>query len=222
LSLGFDGDYYSGSGYTDYGSVRYIHFAQRGQWIVDCRTDKSFTGEIYDVGAGWGHVVKEARALLPAGQKSTVKGIVFSQFEKDQADGEVGLVTGATELIDAENKTFPAMDMAVSWNFLDSLPPANENKITAICNKLVNKATWQVHVLCMTNNDPSADKYIAQGYNIKSLAYWKDKFDAVDVDSGQECFLVNYATGIVHRKTSTGWDTVTGMNIPTSWGRVSN
>jgi len=206
---------------SDYGSLpRYSHFVDRAAWLITKYTENGFSREIFDIGCGWGHVVKEARDLLAPQNKNKVKGIVFSQFEKDQANNVVGLAQGATELIDAENKTFPDMDIAVSWNFLDSLPPANENKITAICNKLINRATWQTHIICMTNNDPNADKYIALGYNIKSLAYWKDKFDAVDVSAGQHCILVNYTTGVNHRKTLTGWETVTGLNIPLS-GRLS-
>jgi len=222
MSLNFDGDYYSGSGYGDTYHLGTKHFDARAQWIIDRYAENSFVGEIWVIGAGWGHVVKAARDLLPAGQKSRVKGIVFSQFEKDQSMNVVGLPDGAIELIDAENKIYPDMDVCVSWNFLDSIPPLNENKATGIVNKLINKAKWQTHIICMDTNDPNAQQYKDQGYNIKTRAYWRNKFDAVDVDSGQHCVLINYATGNNSRKTSGGWVNATGLNIPLVKDKVSN
>jgi len=218
MSLNFDSNYY----HESYGNSKFTaHFNARAQWIIDRYGDNSFNGEIWIIGAGWGHVVKAARDLLPAGQKSRVKGIVFSQYEKDQSINVVGLPDGAIEVIDAQNKVYPDMDVCVSWNFLDSILPDNEAKATGIVNKLINKAKFQTHIICMSN-DPDAQSYIDQGYNIQSRAYWRDKFNAVNVDSGQHCVLVNYATGVNSRKTPTGWTIATGLNIPLLWDRVSN
>ena len=223
MSLAFDADYYSGTGYgSDYGELpRFSHFIDRAAWLISRYAENSFTSEIWVIGAGWGHVVKAARDLLPQGQKSRVKGIVFSQFEKDQTINVVGLPDGAIELIDAENKVFPTMDIAVSWNFFDSLPPLATAKHQGIANRLMNKATWQTHIICMDSNDPNAQRYKDQGYNIQTRAYWRGVFDAVDVSAGQHCVLVNYNTGNNSRKTVGGWTNATGLNIPTSWGRVS-
>jgi len=224
MSSTYDGDYYSGSGYgNNYGTAKFqVHFDARAQWIIDIRSAENFTGEIWEIGAGWGHVVKATRDLLPAGQKSSVKGIVFSQYEDDMG-ATIGLTpAGALEVVDAENKIYPDMDMAVSWSFLDSLPPNNENKITGTVNKLINKSSYQMHMLCMDNDDANSQQYKDQGYNIKTLAYWKNKFDGVDVSAGQTCILVDFHTGVNHRKTTSGWETVTGLNIPLLWSRVSN
>lgn len=219
MSLQFDNNYYSGLvGYGNY--QNYPHFALRAEWIYNRYIEHSFTREIWVIGAGWGWLVKEVRDLLPVGQKSRCKGIVFSQYEKDKSMDVVGLVDGAIELIDAENKIYPEMDIAVSWNFLDSLPPNNENKITAICNKLINKAVYHTHIICMSTNDPNAQKYIDLGYNIKTRGYWRDKFDAINAPT-QHCVLVNYHTENNSRKTPTGWENASGLNIPLCGTKVS-
>jgi len=222
ISLDFDEKYYTDgkSGYINY--QNYPHFATRAQWAVDEYNTRSFVNDIWVIGAGWGWLVKEIRDLLAPSDKSKCKGIVFSAYEKSQSMAVVGLPDGAIIEMDITDYTFPDMDMAISWNFLDSIPSHNEAKATGICNKLINRATYQMHVICMSTNDPHADWYTAQGYNIKTRAYWRNKFDSVNFDGGQRCLLVNYETGNVSRKRSTDWISVTDLDIPTCWGRVSD
>jgi len=219
MSIVFDGDYYSGTGYKEY--ANYPHFADRAAWIITEYNNRVFVNDIWVIGAGWGWLVKEIRDLLPTGEKAKCKGIVFSQYEKDRSIDTVGLVDGAIILEDITDYIFPDMDMAVSWNFLDSLPQGNDVKITGVTAKLINRAKFQMHVICMDTNDPNADSYIAEGYSIETRAYWRTKFDTVDFTAGQRCFLVNYATGNVSRKIDGDWENSTGNFIPTSWGRVS-
>jgi len=220
MSLNFDSNYYdSNEGYRNY--KNYPHFKERAQWIIDRYAEKSFDREIWIIGCGWGWLVKEVRDLLPVDQKVRCKGIVFSSYEKTQSIKVVGLPDGAIVQMDITDYILPDMDILVSWNFLDSIPAGNDTKAVGICNKLINKAKFQTHIICMDTNDPNAESYKLEGYNIQTLAYWRQKFTTVDVPA-QHCVLVNYHTGVNSRKTEIGWTTVKDLNIPLCWGRVSN
>jgi len=222
VSITYDESYYQDGeeGYLLY--ENYPHFAARAAWAYAEWNSRGFINDIWVVGAGWGWLVKEIRDLLSPPNKSKCKGIVFSAYEKAQSTAVVGLPSNAIIEMDITDYTFPDMDMAISWNFLDSIPPNNETKTTGICNKLINRAVYQMHVICMNTNDPNASWYETQGYNIETRAYWRDKFDTVDFDGGQRCLLINYETGNVSRKRSADWVSITDAFIPTCWGRVSD
>ena len=209
-------DYYNNSliGYWNYRD--YPHFAQRAQWIYDMYVNNGMTGEVWVVGCGWGWVIKHLLELVPSAGASKIHGVVFSQYEYDQAINVVGLTDTNIELVDADTKTFPAMDICITWNFFDSLP-VDDAKVQRIVDKFVANATVQAHVICVTDNDPDAQKYTDSGYNIQSGAYWADKF----TNANTTAYFVEYATGKVWRKNPT-WSTITGFDMPTSWGRVSD
>ena len=217
--MSFDEQFYKGGmGYSNYRD--FPHFARRASWIAGKYKDKAFKGSIWIVGCGWGFVVKHLRDLLPVEQQQLVKGLTFSQYEYEQSVNVVGLPPDSIEVSDAADKFFPQMDMAISWNFLDCLPPSDEEKAIAICSKLSTMARYQIHVICMSDNDINAELYIKDGYNIKSLEYWQRKFDLVKPPE-QEIFLVDYGTNTVSKKTVEGWIPEKNFLLPTSWKRTS-
>jgi len=213
----FDETYFNSSqGYINY--YNYPHFKLRAQWLYNMYVARGYTGKIYILGAGYGYIIKELLEIVPPQAHDRIVGIEFSQYAYDQA---VALGVGDNMmLIDAINVIYPNdLDIVISWNVLDCMP--NDAVATTICNLLSDKAVEQLHVLCTEDTDHNADSYKAEDYYIQSRAYWASKFANVDPIT-QKIVMVEFDTGDNWRKTTSGWEKFTGVNVPLTKSRVSN
>jgi len=217
MTITFDETYFNSSqGYINY--YNYPHFKLRAQWLYDIYVARGYTGKIYIIGVGYGYIIKELLDIVPVQAHNKIVGIEFSQYAYDQA---VALGVGDNVvLIDAKDMTYPNdLDIVVSWNVLDCIP--NDTVATAICNLLSDKAVEQLHVLCTDDTDHNADSYKTEGYYIQTRAYWAGKFVNVD-PATQKIIMVEFNTGDNWRKTVSGWEKFTGLNVPLTKLRVSN
>ena len=208
----FDEDYYHGLiGFGNY--QNYPHFYKRAEWLYNYYIDHNLTGKVYIVGCGYGYVIKHLIEDFNV-PSNRVKGLEFSAYAYQQATN-LGLDQYLTfiDIQDFDFSSIPDLDIVVSWNVLDCLP--NETKAQQVINKLNQVTNLQMHIICITNDDPNAQKYIDLGYFIKNRAYWANLF------TNNGTLIIEYHTGRNWKKTSSGWIEQFDLNVPTSGKRVS-
>jgi len=167
--------------------IDYPHYQKRAEWISNYITPNSV---VCILGCGFGYTVKYLRQL-----GVNVIGIEVAKYAYDRRK-DPSIYNQDIVDIDYSNA-----DYLFSWNVLDCL---NEKKAVKIANHLNQFSAQQIHIMCCLE-DNSAQKYINQGYFIKSIEYWKSL-----IPNG---FLVEYGTEKVYG--------IESLNIPLSVNKVS-
>lgn len=150
-------------------NIDHPHFLQRAKWIANYIKLNSI---VYILGCGFGYLVKHLRDL-----EVNVIGIEISDYAYEHRKNQ------SIILADIVNIDYSNADYIFSWNVLDCL---NEKKAVEIANHLNKFSAQQIHIVCCLE-DKTSQKYIKQGYFIKSILYWQKLMpNAIFVEYGTE------------------------------------
>lgn len=120
------------------------------------------------VGCAYGYLIEALDAI-----GITAYGVDKSQYAKDHAPA--GIVSRIT-VSDIKDMIWDTneWDWIISWNLLDTLD--DEQHAIDVCAVLKDAAVKQLHIIAMDCLDePSKQRYVEQGYYIKTQSYWTEK-----------------------------------------------
>lgn len=164
------------------------HYLKRVKWIANYIKPNSI---VYILGCGFGYLIKYLREL-----EINAIGIEIGEYaynlKKDDSIIHADIID-----IDYSNAHY-----LFSWNVLDCL---NEQKAVEIANHLNKFSAQQIHIVCCLE-DKTSQKYINQGYFIKSIEYWRNLMP--------NAIFVEYGTEKVYG--------IDSLKIPLCWNKVSS
>jgi len=197
------------TGYDDYKD--YPHFLERAQWIRDFYNLNKFKKNILIAGCAYGFTVKHLQSFV--GFDDNTFGVESSFYCQSIQDPTIVNLSD----YDLNNSSWVIpnfFDMICSWNVLDCL--ASETDAETIVGLMNTSKALQIHIICCTEDIKNAQNYIGDGYFIKPLSYWQN---LITVDGS---IIVEYETRNVYVLDGSTWVLTTALNIPLSWGLMSN